>query len=147
MQKIENWNKLDGQIFNVMGIEFQFEKPEIDDTGRYTIWLNEEISNAPISLMRIDLYIDDMEIDIKTFVPVTFSSPPFHTRKKITKDHLKDPSIFIQTIGSMIMGDSNVRKVLDYLDEMVGNSVKHNLGGASPGLSGSTIKSGSANLW
>ena len=147
MQKIENWNKLDGQIFNVMGIEFQFEKPEVDDTGRYTIWLNEEISNAPISLMRIDLYIDDMEIDIKTFVPVTFSSPPFHTRKKITKDHLKDPSIFIQTIGSMIMGDSNVRKVLDYLDEMVGNSVKHNLGGASPGLSGSTIKSGSANLW
>jgi hypothetical protein len=147
MQKIENWNKLDGQIFNVMGIEFQFEKPEVDDTGRYTIWLNEEISNAPISLMRIDLYIDDMEIDIKTFVPVTFSSPPFHTRKKITKDHLKDPSIFIQTIGSMIMGDSNVRKVLDYLDEMVGNSVKHNVGGASTGLSGNTIKSGSANLW
>jgi hypothetical protein len=147
MQKIENWNKLDGQIFNVMGIEFQFEKPEVDDTGRYTIWLNEEITNAPISLMRIDLYIDDMEIDIKTFVPVTFSSPPFHTRKKITKDHLKDPSIFIQTIGSMIMGDSNVRKVLDYLDEMVGNSVKHNVGGASTGLSGNTIKSGSANLW
>jgi hypothetical protein len=147
MQKIENWNKLDGQIFNVMGIEFQFEKPEVDATGRYTIWLNEEISNAPISLMRIDLYIDDMEIDIKTFVPITFSSPPFHTRKKITKDHLKDPSIFIQTIGSMIMGDSNVRKVLDYLDEMVGNSIKHNVGGASTGLSGSTIKSGSANLW
>ena len=138
MQKIENWNKLDGQIFNVMGIEFQFEKPEIDDTGRYTIWLNEEISNAPISLMRIDLYIDDMEIDIKTFVPVTFSSPPFHTRKKITKDHLKDPSIFIQTIGSMIMGDSNVRKVLDYLDEIGGNGA---------GLNGSTTKSGSANLW
>jgi hypothetical protein len=47
----------------------------------------------------------------------------------------------------MIMGDSNVRKVLDYLDEMVGNSVKHNVGGASTGLSGNTIKSGSANLW
>jgi hypothetical protein len=56
MLKIENWNRLDGQMFSVMGIEFQFEKAEVADGGRYTVWLNEEISNSPISLMRVDLY-------------------------------------------------------------------------------------------
>lgn len=161
--KLENWNKLDGQMFSVMGIEFQFEKAEVSSDGRYTVWLNEEISNSAISLMRVDLYMGDMQIDIKTFVPATFSSPPFHTSKKITKDHIKDPSIFTQTIGMMMMGDSNIRKVLDYLDEIggnvgarsgmsggignhimnSGNSVKYNTGGASSAFN---VGSGN-NLW
>ena len=161
--KLENWNKLNGQLFSVMGVEFQFEKAEQTSDGRYTIWLNEEISNSAISLMRVDLYINDMQIDIKTFVPATFTSPPYHTSKKITKDHIKDPSIFIQTIGSMMMDDPNVRKVLDYLDEIGGNvgarggmsggiinqtmnagtSVTYSSGGASSGFNGSSGN----NLW
>ena len=161
--KLENWNKLNGQLFSVMGVEFQFEKAEQTSDGRYTIWLNEEISNSAISLMRVDFYINDMQIDIKTFVPATFTSPPYHTSKKITKDHIKDPSIFIQTIGSMMMDDPNVRKVLDYLDEIGGNvgarggmsggiinqtmnagtSVTYNSGGASSGFNGSSGN----NLW
>ena len=155
--KLENWNKLNGQRFSVMGVEFQFEKAEQTTDGRYTVWLNEEISNSAISLMRVDLYINDMQIDIKTFFSV-FSTPPYHTSKTITKDHIKDPSIFIQTIGSMMMGDPNVRKVLDYLDEIGGNvgarggmsggiisqtmnagtSVTYNSGGASSGFNGSS---------
>jgi hypothetical protein len=127
--KLENWNKLNGQMFSVMGIEFQFEKAEQTTDGRYTVWLNEEISKAPNSLMRVDLYINDMQIDIKTFFSV-FSTPPYHTSKTITKDHIKDPSIFIQTIGEMMMSDPNVRKVLDYLDEIGGNV------GARSGMSG-----------
>jgi len=161
--KLENWNKLNGQLFSVMGIEFQFEKAEQTTDGRYTVWLNEEISKSPHSLMRVDLYINDMQIDIKTFVPATFTSPPYHTSKKITKDHIKDPSIFIQTIGSMMMDDPNVRKVLDYLDEIGGNvgarggmsggiinqtmnagtSVTYSSGGASSGFNGSSGN----NLW
>ena len=138
--KLENWNKLDGQMFSVMGIEFQFEKAEVSSDGRYTVWLNEEISNSAISLMRVDLYMDDMQIDIKTFVPATFSSPPFHTSKKITKDHIKDPSIFTQTIGMMMMGDSNIRKVLDYLDEIGGNVGIRS--GANLGIASITMNSG-----
>ena len=161
-RKLENWNKLNGQMFSVMGIEFQFEKAEQTTDGRYTVWLNEEISKAPNSLMRVDLYINDMQIDIKTFFSV-FSTPPYHTSKTITKDHIKDPSIFIQTIGEMMMSDPNVRKVLDYLDEIGGNvgarsgmsggivnkvintgtSVKYNSGGASSGFNGSSA----TNLW
>lgn len=145
-----------------MGVEFQFEKAEQTADGRYTIWLNEEISKSPHSLMRVDLYINDMQVDIKTFFSV-FSTPPYHTTKKITKDHIKDPSIFTQTIGEMMMSDPNVRKVLDYLDEMGGNvgarsgmsggivnqimnagtSVTHSSGGASSGFNGSS----SNNLW
>ena len=68
MLKIENWNRLDGQRFSVMGVEFQFEKAEQNTDGRYTVWLNEEISNSPISLMRVDLYINDMQIDIKNYL-------------------------------------------------------------------------------
>jgi hypothetical protein len=139
--KLENWNKLDGQMFSVMGIEFQFEKAEQTADGRYTIWLNEEISKAPNSLMRVDLYINDMQIDIKTFFSV-FSTPPYHTSKKITKDHIKDPSIFIQTIGEMMMSDSNVRKVLDYLDEIGGNIGAR--GGMSGGIINQTMNAGTS---
>jgi hypothetical protein len=138
--KLENWNKLNGQRFSVMGVEFQFEKAEQNTDGRYTVWLNEEISKAPNSLMRVDLYINDMQIDIKTFVPATFSSPPYHTSKTITKDHIKDASIFTQTIGMMMMGDSNIRKVLDYLDEIGGNVGAR--GGMSGGINRIVMNSG-----
>ena len=138
--KLQNWNKLNGQLFSVMGVEFQFEKAEQTSDGRYTIWLNEEISNSAISLMRVDLHINDMQIDIKTFTPATFSSPPYHTSKTITKDHIKDPSIFIQTIGEMMMSDPNVRKVLDYLDEIGGNVGARS--GMSGGIASVVMKSG-----
>ena len=139
MLKIENWNRLDGQRFSVMGIEFQFEKAEVADDGRYTVWLNEEISNSPISLMRVDLYIDDMQIDIKTFLPNS-SAPPHHTHKKITKDHIKDASIFTQTIGMIMMADVTIRTVLDYLDEIAGNVGAR--GGMSGGINRIVMNSG-----
>jgi hypothetical protein len=139
MLKIENWNRLDGQMFSVMGIEFQFEKAEVADGGRYTVWLNEEISNSPISLMRVDLYIDDMQIDIKTFLPNS-SAPPHHTHKKITKDHIKDASIFTQTIGMIMMADNTIRMVLDYLDEIAGNVGAR--GGMSGGINRIVMNSG-----
>jgi len=139
MLKIENWNRLDGQMFSVMGIEFQFEKAEVADDGRYTVWLNEEISNSPISLMRVDLYIDDMQIDIKTFLPNS-SAPPHHTHKKITKDHIKDASIFTQTIGMIMMADVTIRTVLDYLDEIAGNVGAR--GGMSGGINRIVMNSG-----
>ena len=130
--KLENWDKLEGQQFSIMGIDFQFEKAEQIDT-RYTVWLNEDISNAPISLMRVDLYVDTMEVDIKTFIPTTFSSPPHHTNKKITKDHIKNPSIFVQTVGQMMMGDRKIREVLDYLSEISGHV------GARAGMTGGIV--------
>ena len=139
MLKIENWNRLDGQRFSVMGIEFKFEKAEVADDGRYTVWLNEEISNSPISLMRVDLYIDDMQIDIKTFLPNS-SAPPHHTHKKITKDHIKDASIFTQTIGMVMMADVTIRTVLDYLDEIAGNVGAR--GGMSGGINRIVMNSG-----
>jgi hypothetical protein len=66
-------------------------------------------------------------------------------------DEGRKKTIFIQTIGMMMMGDPEIRKVLDYLSEMSGNI------GARSGMrggivnhvlnSGITITFGSASLW
>jgi len=134
-----------------MGVTMRMQNAEVDnEIDRYTVWLiDTEVTTEP--LMRVDMYLADKEIDIKTFIPDTFGSPPHHTRKKITKDHIKDPSIFIQTIGMMMMGEPEIRKVLDYLSEIGGNI------GARSGMrggivntvlnSGNTITFGSASLW
>ena len=112
--------------------------------------LNELVQNKS-SLMRVDLYLNDMEIDIKTFVPDTFATPPHHTNKKITKDHIKNPSIFIQVIGGMMMSDKLVRSVLDFYAEL--SKVTTARGGMSGGIvntvlnSGNTVTFGSASLW
>jgi hypothetical protein len=150
LPKLQNWNKLEGQEFDVMGVSMRMQNAEVDiEIDRYTVWLiDKEVTTEP--LMRVDMYLADKEIDIKTFRPDTIS-PPLHTRKQITKDHIKDPSIFIQTIGMMMMSDPEIRKVLDYLSEMSGNV------GARSGMrggivnhvlnSGITITFGSASLW
>lgn len=162
LPKLQNWNKLEGQEFDIMGVPCRMQNAEVDnDIERYTVWVIEKVIGQP--LLRVDMYLSDMEIDAKLFVPDSFTTPPSHTRKKITRDHIKDPSIFIQTIGGMMMSDSTTRKVLDFLAEHSGNvgarggmsggiigkvmstgtSVTHSSGGASSGFNGSS----SNNLW
>ncbi len=132
LTKLENWNKLEGQEFDIMGVPCRMQNAEVDnDIDRYTVWVIEKVIGQPI--VRVDMYLGDMEIDIKTFVPDSFATPPSHTRKSITKDHIKNPSIFIQTIGGMMMSDSTTRKALDFLAEHNGNS------GARGGMSGGII--------
>lgn len=151
--KIENWNKLEGQRFDVLGVSMFLKdaSSSISQSDIYTVWVYETITNSPEALMRINLFLDTMEIDIKTFIPSTFTSAPFHTNKKITKDHIKNPSIFIQTIGNMMMGDRMIRTILDFIAE-TGNVVGAR-GGMSGGIvntvlnSGNTTTFGSASLW
>lgn len=170
LPKLENWNKLEGQEFDIMGVPCRMQNAEVDnDIERYTVWVIEKVIGQP--LLRVDMYLSDMEIDIKTFVPDSFATPPSHTRKSITKDHIKDPSIFIQTMGGMMMSDSTTRKVLDYLHEISGNvgarggmkggiintvmnagtSIAHSSGGASSGHNSSAglfaQTFSSASLW
>jgi hypothetical protein len=83
--------------------------------------------------------LNDMQIDIKTFLPNS-SAPPHHTHKKITKDHIKDASIFTQTIGMSMMADVTIRTVLDYLDEIAGNVGAR--GGMSGGINRIVMNSG-----
>lgn len=167
LPKLQNWNKLEGQEFDIMGVPCRMQNAEVDnDIERYTVWVIEKVIGQP--LLRVDMYLSDMEIDTKLFVPDSFTTPPSHYRKSITKDHIKNPSIFIQTIGQMMMGDSNIRKVLDFLAEHSGNvrgrggmsggivgkvmstgtSVTYSKGGASSGYSpGPGINGSSGNLW
>jgi len=110
------------------------------DGDRYTVWIYEHVLETNEALMRVDLYTHRMEIDIKTFIPTTFSSPPHHTNKKITKDHIKSPSIFVQTIGQMMMGEPKIREVLDYLSEVGGNVGAR--GGMTGGIFNTVLNAG-----
>lgn len=118
--KIHNWNKLEGQQFEIMGVSLIFRDAAstVNQTDSYTVWIYENTPSSVEALMRVNLFLDTMEVDIKTFTPSTFTSTPFHTNKKITKDHIKNPSIFIQTIGQMMMGDRMIRSILDFLSEL-----------------------------
>jgi hypothetical protein len=142
--KIQNWNKLDGQKFDVMGVSLYLTDAAstTNQSDIYTVWVYENILGSKEALMRINLFLDTMEIDIKTFIPSTFSSPPFHTNKKITKDHIKSPSIFIQTIGQMMMSDPNIRKVLDFLAEM--GNITTARGGMTGGIVGKVMSAGTS---
>ena len=95
------------------------------------------------------MYLGDKEIDMKTFVPDSFTTPPSHTRKSITKDHIKNPSIFIQTIGGMMMGDATTRKVLDYLAEKDGRITGRGgmSGKTSGGIVGTVLNAGNSVTW
>lgn len=152
--KLENWNKLEGYQFDVLGVTLHFKDAEYhSETNRYTIWVDDTALSKTEPLMRVDLYLDEMEVDIKTFVPSTFHSPPFHTNKRITKDHIKHPTIFVQTIGQMMMDDKMIRSILDFLAEA--HKFSNSRGGMSGGIlntatnSANTITFGSAslNLW
>jgi hypothetical protein len=140
--KIENWSKLEGSRFDVMGVSMHLEDTKIDGANRYTVWIYEHVLETNEALMRVDLYTDVMEIDIKTFIPTTFSSPPHHTNKKITKDHIKSPSIFVQTIGQMMMGEPKIRQVLDYLSEVSGNVGAR--GGMTGGIFNTVMNAGTS---
>ena len=139
--KIENWDKLKKQRFDVMGVSMHFEDTTIDN-DRYTVWIYEHVLETNEALMRVDLYVDSMEIDIKTFIPATFSSPPHHTNKKITKDHIKNPSIFVQTVGQMMMSEPKIRQVLDYLSEVSGNVGAR--GGMTGGIFNTVMNAGTS---
>jgi hypothetical protein len=139
--KIHNWNKLEGQRFEVMGVSLYLKDASsaISQSDIYTVWIYEEPNKVVEPLIRINLFLDTMEIDMKTF-PSQGSSTPFHTNKKITKDHIKNPSIFIQTIGQMMMGDRMIRSLLDLLSEI--RAVNKARGGMSGGIVNTVLNAG-----
>ena len=141
LPKLENWNKLEGQEFDIMGVPCRMQNAEVDnDIERYTVWVIEKVIGQP--LLRVDMYLSDMEIDTKLFVPDSFTTPPSHYRKSITRDHIKNPSIFIQTIGQKMMSDANIRKVLDFLAEHNGSISGR--GGMSGGIVSKVMSTGTS---
>ena len=140
--EISNWNKLSGNKFDVMGASF-FISDTSHASNLYTAWVHPLDSSEAFA--RVTLFSNDMHLQIKVLPPADYGSTmiPIELTTTLTKVHLSNPSIFIQTIAEGLTDDPTVRDILSFVGRKQ-DSVKFRSGGASSsGLSGSSGN----NLW
>ena len=114
--KIKNWAKLNSQKFDVMGASFVIMDTRIDnnDTGNiYSAWVYPY--NDSEAFLRVTLFSNDMQLQIKVLPPGQFTVPPMDLTTTITKVHLSNPSIFIQTIAEGLLDDPTVRNMIEFI--------------------------------
>ena len=140
--EIKNWTKLAGNKFDVMGASFF-----ISDTSHvsniYTAWV---LDNSQ-TFARVTLFSDSMDMQVKVLPPVKYDSnmTPYELTSTITKNHISNPSIFIQTIAEALLSDPITRDVLSYVSREQDFLRRKKGTGYSPGpgISGSSGN----NLW
>jgi hypothetical protein len=136
--EIHNWNKLTGNEFDVMGASF-FIHNTSDVSNVYTAWVHPLDSGEPFT--RVTLFSDSMDMQVKVLPPAKYNSnmTPYDLTSTITKHHISNPSIFIQTIAEALLSDTITRDILSYVSREQ-DSVRFKSGGASSssGLSGSS---------
>ena len=112
--EISNWNKLTGNKFDVMGASFF-----ISDTSHainvYTAWVHPLDSSE--ALVRVTLFTNDMHLQIKVLPPKDYDSSmtPIELTTTMTKVHLSNPSIFVQTIAEGLLDDPSVRDIIQFV--------------------------------
>ena len=114
--EIKNWTKLNSQKFDVMGASFVIMDTRIDnnDTGNiYSAWVYPY--NDSEAFLRVTLFSNDMQLQIKVLPPGQFTTPPMDLTTTITKVHLSNPSIFIQTIAEGLLDDPTVRNIIEFI--------------------------------
>ena len=114
--EIKNWKKLNSQKFDVMGASFVIMDTRIDnnDTGNiYSAWVYPY--NDSEAFLRVTLFSNDMQLQIKVLPPGQFTTPPMDLTTTITKVHLSNPSIFIQTIAEGLLDDPTVRNMIEFI--------------------------------
>ena len=142
--EISNWAKLSGNKFDVMGASFF-----ISDTSHainvYTAWVHPLDSSEAFA--RVSLFSNNMDMQVKVLPPAKYDSnmTPYELTSTITKNHISNPSIFIQTIAEALLSDTITRDVLSYVGrEQDFLRRKKGTGySSSSGLSGSSGN----NLW
>jgi hypothetical protein len=142
--EISNWNKLSDSKFDVMGASFF-----ISDTSHainvYTAWVHPLDSGEAFA--RVSLFSDSMDMQVKVLPPAKYDSnmTPYELTSTITKNHISNPSIFIQTIAEALLSDPITRDVLSYVGREQDDKRRFRGRGysSSSGLSGSSGK----NLW
>ena len=143
--KIKNWAKLNSQKFDVMGASFVIMDTRIDtnDTGNtYSFWVYPY--NDSEAFLRVTLFSNDMQLQIKVLPPGQFTIPPMDLTTTITKVHLSNPSIFIQTIAEGLLDDPTVRNMIQFIGRKQDNRPK-----AKPANPAGTygFPTSSTNLW
>jgi len=114
--EIKNWTKLNSQKFDVMGASFVIMDTRIDnnDIGNiYSAWVYPY--NDSEAFLRVTLFSNDMQLQVKVLPPGQFTIPPMDLTTTITKVHLSNPSIFIQTIAEGLLDDPTVRNMIEFI--------------------------------
>jgi hypothetical protein len=142
--EISNWNKLSDSKFDVMGASF-FISDTSHASNLYTAWVHPLDSSE--ALVRVTLFSNDMHLQIKVLPPADYDSSmtPIELTTTMTKVHLSNPSIFIQTIAEGLLDDPNVRDIIQFVGRKQDlNRRKKGTGySPGPGISGSSGN----NLW
>ena len=123
--EIKNWTKLNSQKFDVMGASFVIMDTRIDnnDTGNiYSAWVYPY--NDSEAFLRVTLFSNDMQLQIKVLPPGQFTTPPMDLTTTLTKVHLSNPSIFIQTIAEGLLDDPTVRNMIEFIGRKQDNRPK-----------------------
>ena len=145
--EISNWDKLVGNKFDVMGASFiimDAHTDSLDDGNVYAAWVHATDDNEPF--VRVTLFADNMDMQVKVVPPLDYngSMTPYDLSSTITKHHISNPSIFIQTIAEALLSDSTTRDLLLYVSRKQDNARFKGRGQSSP--VGSNGSSGN-NLW
>ena len=142
--EIKNWRKLTGQKFDVMGASFV-----IMDTSHasnlYTAWIHPW--NDSEALVRVTLFTNDMHLQIKVLPPKDYDSNmlPIELTTTMTKVHLSNPSIFVQTIAEGLLDDPSVRDIIQFVGRKQDDRIRFKGRGYTQ-LTGTNGSSGN-NLW
>jgi hypothetical protein len=142
--EIKNWTKLTGQKFDVMGASF-FISDTSHASNLYTAWIHPW--NDSEALVRVTLFTNDMHLQIKVLPPKDYDSSitPIELTTTMTKVHLSNPSIFVQTIAEGLLDDPSVRDIIQFVGRKQDLNMRSKGVGYSPGpgISGSSGN----NLW
>jgi len=112
--EISNWDKLVDNKFDVMGASFIILNAE-DNGTIYTAWVHGENDTEPF--VRVTLFADNMDMQVKVLPPMEYDTnmTPYDLTSTITKNHISNPSIFIQTIAEALLSDPTTRDILSYV--------------------------------
>jgi hypothetical protein len=146
--EISNWDKLVGNKFDVMGASFIISVAHKDSSNKgdvYTAWVHGEDDTEPF--VRVTLFADNMDMQVKVLPPIEYDSnmTPYDLTSTITKNHISNPSIFIQTIAEALASDSITRDVLSYISRKQDDKRRFKGRGYTQ-LTGTNGSSGN-NLW
>jgi hypothetical protein len=146
--EIKNWTKLTGQKFDVMGASFIIMDAHADSSNKgdvYTAWIHAINDNEPF--VRVTLFTNDMHLQIKVVPPLDYDSSmtPIELTTTMTKVHLSNPSIFLQTIAEGLLDDPSVRDIIQFVGRKQDNTTRLKGRGYTQ-LTGTNGSSGN-NLW
>jgi hypothetical protein len=146
--EISNWDKLVGNKFDVMGASFTISVAHKDSSNKgdvYTAWVHGENDTEPF--VRVTLFADNMDMQVKVLPTIEYDGnmTPYDLTSTITKNHISNPSIFIQTIGEALLSDPTTRDILSFVGRKQDDKRRFKGRGYTQ-LTGTNGSSGN-NLW